>query len=137
MTPNQHCELWKKWLANLNSWTQSYRAIVIEKNVISDEKQTANSFNNFFINVGPKLANDIATATKSCQSYFQKTNETLKGEPITINELRDAFFPPKINKDAEYYFQCHQKLLQRTFWSTYMKIAKVTLVFKGGLQCRS
>ena len=42
-----------------------------------------------------KLEEDIPTATRSFESYVQETNETTKNEPITINELKDAFFPSK------------------------------------------
>ena len=67
------------------------RKIIINKNVIFEEKHIANAFNNFFINIGPKLADDIPTATRSFESYVQNTNETNE-EPITINEL-NPFFP--------------------------------------------
>ena len=72
--------------------------IVINKIVIFDEKQIANAFNNFFINIGPKLADDIPTFSRSFESYVRNTNETIKEELITINELKDAFFPFKIKK---------------------------------------
>ena len=49
-----------------------------------------------------KLADDIPTATISFESYVQKTNERTKDEPITIYELKDAFFPLKINESAGY-----------------------------------
>ena len=67
----------------------------VNKNIIFEEKDIANAFNNFFINVGPKLADDIPTATRSFESYVQNTNETIKEKPITINELKDALFPSK------------------------------------------
>ena len=61
----------------------------------------SNTFNNFFIKIGPKLANDIPTVTRSFENYVQNTNETTKEDPITINELKDApFFSLKINKSA-------------------------------------
>ena len=131
------------------------RKIIFNKNVIFDEKRIGNSFNNFFINIGPKLADDIPTATKSrrcsvkkvfpkgtsglklylkrnfdagvflwilrnfeehlflqntaggCfwisfESYVQKTNETIKDEPITNNERKDVYFFLKVNKSAGY-----------------------------------
>ena len=71
------------------------RKIVINKNVIFQEKHTANTFNKFFINIGPKLANDIPMATRSFESYVQETNDTIKEEAATINELKDAFFSPQ------------------------------------------
>ena len=69
--------------------------IVINKNVLIEGKHIANAFRNFFINIGLKLANNIPTATRSFKSYVQNTNETIKEKPITINELKDAFFPSK------------------------------------------
>ena len=71
------------------------RKIIINKNAIFEEKHIENAFNNVFTNIGPKLADDISTATRSFESYVQNTNETIKEEPITINELKDAFFPSK------------------------------------------
>ena len=71
------------------------RNIVINRNIIFEEKHSANTFNNFFINIGSKLADDIPTPTSSFESYVQNTNETMKEEPITINELKDAFFSPQ------------------------------------------
>ena len=63
---------------------------VSNKNVIFEEKRIANTFNNFFINIVPKLADEFP---RSFESYVQKANETIKNEPITINELKVAFFP--------------------------------------------
>ena len=63
------------------------RKVFINKNVIFDEERMTNAFN------GPKLADDIPTVTRSFENYVQKTNETIKNEPITINELKDVFFP--------------------------------------------
>ena len=62
-------------------YTLTYK-VVINKNGIFVEKGIVSPFNNFFINIYPKLADDIPTAVKSLESYFQKTNE--KGR---INQL--------------------------------------------------
>ena len=67
---------------------------IFSKNVSYEEKHIANSFNHFFINIGPKLVDDIPTAARSFESYIQNTDKT-KEEPITINELKDTFFPSK------------------------------------------
>ena len=111
----------------------------------------ANTFNNFFIKIGPKLANDIPTVTRSFENYVQNTNETTREDPITINELKDApFFPLKINKSAgcdEISFNvirnCFGELCdplkyifnlsfeKGIFPADRMKIAKVTPVFTG------
>ena len=41
------------------------RKTVINKDVILEEQQIANAFNNFVINIGPKLADDMQKATRS------------------------------------------------------------------------
>ena len=69
--------------------------IAISINDIFEEKRIANSFNNFFINIGPNLADDIPAATRSFENYVQETNETIKDELIFINELKDTFFSPQ------------------------------------------
>ena len=122
----------------------------VNKNVIFKEKHIANAFNNVFINIGPKLADGIPTATRSFESYLQNTNETIKEEPITINEIKDAFFSLKINKSAGYdeisfnvIKNCFGELcdpltyifnlsFEKGIFPDRMKIAKVTPVFKGG-----
>ena len=65
----------------------------VNKNVIFEENHVANAFNNFFFNFCPKLVDDIPTATRSFESYVQNTNEAIKEERITINELKKSFFP--------------------------------------------
>ena len=100
--------------------------------------------------MGPNLANDIPTATRSFESYVQKTNQTIKNEPITIKELKDAFFPLKINKSAGYdkiSFNAIKNLFvelcdplkcifnfpfEEGIFPDYRKTAKVTPVFKVG-----
>ena len=80
--------------SKLIHFTLSHK-IVINKNVIFEEKQIANAFNYFFINIGPNLADDIPTVTRSFESYIQKTSEKIKNEPITTSELKGAFFFPQ------------------------------------------
>ena len=41
------------------------RKTVINKDVILEEQQIANALNNFVINIGPKLADDMPKATRS------------------------------------------------------------------------
>ena len=66
-------------------------------------------------NIASNLANDIQTAARFFESYVQKTNKTTKNESITINELKDTFFPLGINESAEYdeiSFNAPKKLLR-------------------------
>ena len=68
------------------------RAIVISAEIF-EEKQIANEFHNFFINIGPKLANDIVGAVRSFESCVQKANKTIATDPISNNnESKEALF---------------------------------------------
>ena len=104
---------------------------------------------NFSLILVLDVADDSPTTTRSVESYAQKTNETTKDEPITINELKDAFFSLEINKSAGYdeisfnvIKNCFGELcdplkyifnllFEKSVLPDYMKIEKVTQVFKG------
>ena len=44
------------------------RKIVINKSVIFEEKQNENAFNNFFVNIGPKVPDDTPVVTRSFEN---------------------------------------------------------------------
>ena len=49
------------------------------------------------------------------ESFLNKIDTTMSADPITINELKEAFFSLKTNKSAGYDevgSKCYQKLLQ-------------------------
>ena len=76
-------------------WKSKFIHSTLLRKLSNAEKRIANAFNNFSINIGPNLADYISMATRSFDSYLQKTNEILKDGSITINELKD-------NKSAGY-----------------------------------
>ena len=41
--------------------------------------------------IGPNLADDIPTAARSFESYFQKTNEAIEDELIPTNDAFASF----------------------------------------------
>ena len=53
---------------------------------------------NFFTNTGTNLANKIPNASKPFDSYITKANTSMESQPLSINELKDAFFSLKTNK---------------------------------------
>ena len=59
-----------------------------DNKIYKEKKAVANGFNNFFVNVGPKLAKDIEETEGS---IFDTMNNPLKGsfflEPVTIHEV--------------------------------------------------
>ena len=76
--------------------------IVIDKTEIVGETKIANEFNNFFINIGLKLAQKTPQPLKRFESYVNKVNCEMETKPITVNELKEAFYSLKTNKSAGY-----------------------------------
>ena len=62
--------------------------IVTDKTDILDE----NEFDNFFTDIGLKLAKKIPESSQSFESYMKEVNSEMEDKPLSINELKDGFF---------------------------------------------
>ena len=60
-------------------------------------KQT-NEFNNFFTDIGLKLAKKTPESSQPFESHMKKVSTEMENKPLSINELKDAFFSLKITK---------------------------------------
>ena len=58
----------------------------------------ANHFNSYFTEIGPNLANKIEKSSINFEGYIKKCNSIQPEHPLSINELKDAFFLLGINK---------------------------------------
>ena len=126
------------------------KKILVDKKSITETESIAESFNKYFTQIGPKLAKDIGTSTKSFNEYIKKHDTTQPEKVISVNELKYAFFSLKINKSTGYddisfnvvkkCFGVLQKPLLHIFnlslqtgiFQDNFKINCVTLLFKGG-----
>ena len=126
------------------------KKILVDKISITETESIAESFNKYFTQIGPKLAKDIGTSTKSFNEYIKKHDTTQPEKVISVNELKDAFFSLKINKSAGYddisfnvvkncfgvlykrLLQIFSLSLQNVIFPDKLKIARVTKLFKGG-----
>ena len=75
---------------------------VINKNIVTSEIGLANHCNKFFTNIGPELARNILTTSRTFESFLNKIYIAMPADPITINELKSFFFSLKINKSPGY-----------------------------------
>ena len=84
-----------KFLKVFSSFYEKYfpltKVKVIDKTEIVGETKIANEFNKFFLNICPKLAQKILQLVKHFESYMSKVNSEMENEPITVNELKEAF----------------------------------------------
>ena len=67
---------------------------------VYNKLKIADAFNNFFTNIGQKLASQIPKSSKTFETYINKVNVIMESKPLLINELKDAFFSLKINKSS-------------------------------------
>ena len=78
------------------------KRLIVNNKDIHDNKSIAETFNNYFINVGPNLAVNIPETARNFESYL-KDNDLTQGEyNITDKEFEKAFFSIKCNKSPGY-----------------------------------
>ena len=124
------------------------RKIIKENNVVTDTEVTAKHFNTFFTEIGLKLAKAIETPAKTFETYLQKYKIRQPENPLTITELKDAFFSLQTNKSLGYdgisfnvIKYCFEPLstsllnifnlsLEKGIFPDELKIARVTLISK-------
>ena len=130
------------------------RKIVTENKVVTDTEVIAKHFNTFFTEIGPRLAKKIGTPAKTFETYLQKWNTIQPENPLTINELKDAFFSLQTNKSPGHdgisfnvIKNCFGPLstpllnifnlsLEKGIFPDELKIARATPIYKTGGFCK-
>ena len=74
------------------------RKLTINKVDVYNKPKIADAFNNFFTNIGQKMASQIPKSSKTFETYINKVNIIMESKPLSISKLKDAFFSLKINK---------------------------------------
>ena len=72
--------------------------LIVDKIEIHDAKFIAERFNEFFVNIGPNLANKIPQCDLTFKLYLPTVNTTLKETVLRENEFEEAFKMLKRNK---------------------------------------
>ena len=134
-----------------NSTQSSFPKKIIRKTkTITYVHLIANYFNSYFTEIFPNLANEIEKSSINIEGYIKKCNSTQAEHSLSINELKDAFFPLGVNKSPGFdgisftvlkncFGALHKPLLHvfnlsiiKGVFSDGLKIARVAPVFKGG-----
>ena len=74
--------------------------LTISKKDVYNKRKAADALNDFLTNIGQKLANQISKSSKTFEIYINKANVLIESKPLSINELKNAFFSLKINKSS-------------------------------------
>ena len=127
------------------------KKFVIEKKKETTEiKDIAGEFNNFFTYAGPNLAKKIPNSSNSFTSFLNQTHSIMEKNSQSINELKEAFFSSKTNKNPGHdninfnivkksFGEINEDLqdlfnlpLENGIFPEKMKTAKVKPLFKNG-----
>ena len=111
------------------------RKLTINRVDIYNKREIADAFNDFFTNIGQKLANQIPKSSKTFETYINKANVIMESKPLLISELKDACFQLKIKKSCsvdDVSFNIIITPPERGVFPDNLKIAKVTPVYKAG-----
>ena len=76
------------------------RKLTINKMDVYNKPEIADASNDFFTNIGQKLASQIPKSSKIFETYINKVNVIIDSKPLLKNELKDAFFSRKMNKSS-------------------------------------
>ena len=124
--------------------------LILNNRNMLDQKTVANSFNEYVVNVGPKLACEIPQSQRSFEMHYKESGSSLEEVILSDEKIKTAFFSLKGGKSPgfdeindhivkqnsnsllvplKYIFDLSLK--SGTFLEK-MKIARVTPVFTSG-----
>ena len=76
--------------------------ITVKNREIFDKKKISETFNSYFVNIGPNLAASIPESKTSFQNYIHCNGPCLSTISLTDLELKNAFASLKTNKSSGY-----------------------------------
>ena len=88
--------------------------ITLNKINLFDKTKVASELNKFFANKAIELASKIPAAKTTFETYVETVNSTMDSNPLSINELKDAFFFLKTNQSPGY-----DKIVKNCFVELY------------------
>ena len=69
--------------------------LILNNRNIFDQKTIATSFNEYFANVGPKLACEIPQSERSFEMYFKESGSSFEEVTLSDEEIKTAFLSLK------------------------------------------
>ena len=78
------------------------RKVTVNEVDLFDQKKWAHEFNSFFTNIGKNLASKIPNASTPFKYFGNKADFVMETKPLSMNELKDAFYSLKSNKSPGY-----------------------------------
>ena len=96
------------------------RKITVNKADLFEQWKIAHKSNFFFTNVGKNMANKIPKASTSFEYFVNKSKFVMETKPLSMNELKYAFYFLKSNKSPGYdhiSYNAIKKMLWEFVWT--------------------
>ena len=74
------------------------KQLILNNRNIFYQKTIANSFNEYFVNVGPKLACEIPQSQRSFEMYLKESDSSFEEVILSDEEIKTTFFSLKGGK---------------------------------------
>ena len=126
------------------------KLLILNNRNIFEQKTIANSFNEYFVNVGLKQACEISQSQRSFEMYLKESDSFFEEVTLSDEEIKTAFFCLKGGKSPG-FAEINYDIVKQNFnallvplkyifdlslksgtFPEKMKIARVTTVFKSG-----
>ncbi len=93
-------KMWKKVneLTNRNAKSTNINDISDDGNIVTEPGKIANVFNNFFTDIGPKLAKDLPEHYQIPESYVKPLNTIFSFQLVTETDVSKLLYTIKTNK---------------------------------------
>ena len=96
-------KMWKKVneLTNRNVKSTNINEISDEGNIVTEPREIANIFNNFFTDIGPNLAKDLPEHNKIPESYVKPLNSIFQFQLVTETDVSKLLHTIKTTKGIQ------------------------------------
>ena len=93
-------KMWKKVneLKNRNIKSTNINEISDDGNIVTEPRESANIFNNFFTDIGPKLAKDLPEHNQIPESYVKPLNTIFRFQLVTETDVSKLLYTIKTTK---------------------------------------
>ena len=78
------------------------KLLILNNRNIFEQKTIANSFNEYFVNVGLKQACEISQSQRSFEMYLKESDSFFEEVTLSDEEIKTAFFALKGGKSPEF-----------------------------------
>jgi hypothetical protein len=97
-------KMWKKVneLTNRNVKSTNINEISDDGNIVTEPREIANIFNNFFTEIGPKLADDLPEHNQIPESYVKPLNSIFRFQLVTETYVSKLLYTIKTTKATEH-----------------------------------